>query len=122
MNDIISAVDLTRYAVGILLDAGLSGRLIYLKNGHYILSETGYFLLHNRMTRVNMAFTQDVCFLGMFYFDKALSEKKSAGLRVFGDWPTIYPALGVLPLKARKGWSDFDHFIQMRHFRLHCPT
>ncbi|MFP1892895.1 methyltransferase [Lonsdalea quercina] len=121
LDDIISAVNLDRYAVAILLDAGLSGRLIYLKNEHYILSKTGYFLLHDRMTRVNMDFTQDVCYQGMFYLDKALSENKPAGLRVFGDWPTIYPALSVLPPKARESWFAFDHFYSDAAFKAALP-
>lgn len=62
------------------------------------------------MTRVNMDFSQDVCYQGMFHLKESLQQEKPAGLRVFGDWPTIYPALSQLPEEARDSWFAFDHF------------
>lgn len=122
LNDIISAVDLNRYAVDVLLDAGLSGRLVFLKNDHYFLTKTGHHLIHDRMRRVNMDFTQDVRYQGMFHLNAALAQSRTAGLKVFGNWPTIYPALDVLPAKVQQAGLLSIIFTRMRHFRLHCPT
>ncbi|OSN09614.1 methyltransferase [Lonsdalea britannica] len=121
LNDIISAVNLNRYAVEILLDAGLSGRLVFLKNDHYFLTKTGHYLIHDRMTQVNMDFTQDVCYQGMFHLNEALAQGKPAGLNIFGDWPTIYPALSVLPAKVRESWFAFDHFYSDAAFQAALP-
>lgn len=43
---------------------GLSGRIITCKEGMYYLAKIGHYLLHDTMTRVNMDFTQDVCYQG----------------------------------------------------------
>lgn len=32
-----------------------------------------------------------------------------AGLKVFGDWPTIYPGIQKLPGRAKESWFEFDH-------------
>jgi cyclopropane fatty-acyl-phospholipid synthase-like methyltransferase len=35
---------------------------------------------------------------------------KPEGLKVFGQWNTVYEALAELPEDARKSWFAFDHF------------
>lgn len=107
---LIKNCQLTSYAIQLLLDIGLSAKLIYIQNKRYILTKIGHFLLHDKMTRINMNFTQDVCYQGMFHLSEALQQEKPAGLSVFGNWSTIYPALSQLPEKARKSWFEFDHY------------
>lgn len=109
-KELVDKVELNEYAVQLLLDVGLSARIVYLQDQHYILSNVGHFLLHDRMTRINMDFTQDVCYQGLFHLKKSFETATPAGLSAFGDWPTIYPALSQLPEKVRKSWFDFDHF------------
>ena len=101
---------LSDYAVGVLLDMGLSGRILCQRDEHYVLGKIGHFLLHDRMTRINMDFTQDVCYQGLYYLRQALEQGKPSGLQVFGDWPTIYPALNALPEAARRSWFACDHY------------
>lgn len=117
------------YAVGVLLDMGLSGRIITHNAGRYYLAKIGHFLLHDTMTRVNMDFTQDVCYQGLFFLENALKEGKPCGLKVFGDWPTIYPALSQLPPTARESWFAFDHYYSdgafdaaLPHIFASCPA
>ncbi|GKX55877.1 O-methyltransferase [Leminorella grimontii] len=110
IDDIADAVSLSRYAIQLLLDVGLSSRIVFQRADRFFLGKVGHFLLHDKMTRVNMDFSQDVCYQGMFHLKEALSQEKPAGLRVFGDWSTIYPALSQLPEEARKSWFAFDHF------------
>lgn len=54
---------------------GLSGRIVTQQNGRYFLAKVGHFLLHDEMTRVNMDFTQDVCYQGLFHLADALQEE-----------------------------------------------
>ncbi|AUG98802.1 SAM-dependent methyltransferase [Prodigiosinella confusarubida] len=117
LDDIVAATSLNRYAVELLLDVGLSGRMVILRDERYYLAKVGHYLIHDRMTRVNMDFTQDVCYQGMFHLDEALSQNKPVGLNIFGDWPTIYPALSQLPQKVKESWFAFDHFYSDAAFK-----
>ena len=100
LEEITENSTLSSYSVSVLLDMGLSGRIVTCKEGRYFLAKVGHFLLHDTMTRVNMDFTQHVCYQGLFHLADALQEEKPAGLSVFGNWPTIYPALSQLPAQA----------------------
>lgn len=104
------------YGVQVLLDMGMSSRLVTFDGSLYRLAKTGYFLLHDDMTRVNMAFTDDVCYRAMEHLDDAIRDGRPAGLSELGDWPTIYPALAALPEPARTSWFEFDHFYSDRAF------
>lgn len=110
LDAIIAATTLSPYSVELLLDVGLSGRILLKRDENYGLTKVGHYLLHDRMTRINMDFTQDVCYQAMFHLDEALAKNRPSGLKVFGDWPTIYPALSQLPPKVRDSWFAFDHF------------
>lgn len=59
LDEITENSTINEYAASILLDMGLSGRIITHKEGYYYLAKVGHFLLHDTMTRVNMDFTQD---------------------------------------------------------------
>ncbi|AWH90068.1 SAM-dependent methyltransferase [Limnobaculum parvum] len=109
-EEIAQFVSLNHYAIQLLLDVGLSSRIVYQLNDRFLLGKIGHFLLHDKMTRVNMDFSQDVCYQGMFHLNEALENSQPAGLKVFGDWATIYPALSQLPDAAQKSWFAFDHF------------
>lgn len=112
---------LNDYAVGVLLDMGLSGQIIYQVDERYFIGKVGHYLLHDAMTRVNMDFTQDVCYQGLFHLKESLQDSKPAGLKVFGDWPTIYPALSQLPEPAKQSWFAFDHFYSDGAFNAALP-
>jgi ubiquinone/menaquinone biosynthesis C-methylase UbiE len=57
-----------------------------------------------------MDFTNDVNYLGMFSLQESIKIGKPEGLKVFGNWDTIYEALSQLPEKVRKSWFGFDHY------------
>ncbi len=109
------------YATGVLVDMGLSGRILYRRDQHYILGKIGHFLLHDPMTVVNMDFTQHVCWQALYYLRQSLEQGKPAGLQVFGDWPTLYPALSQLPAAAQRSWFAFDHFYSDAAFNAVLP-
>ncbi|BBQ84480.1 TPA: methyltransferase domain-containing protein [Kluyvera ascorbata] len=121
LSDIAAQCPLNEYAISILLDMGLSGRIVTAQNDAYCLTKIGHFLLHDKMTNVNMDFTQDVCYQGLFFLEQALKEGKPSGLKVFGDWPTIYPALSQLPESARASWFAFDHYYSDEAFAAALP-
>jgi ubiquinone/menaquinone biosynthesis C-methylase UbiE len=115
-DEIAKEISLSDYAIELLLDVGLSMRVIYQKEALYFLGKIGHYLLHDKMTTVNINFTQDICYQSMFYLQEAPETGTPAGLKVFGDWPTIYPALQTLPEQAKKSWFEFDHFYSDHSF------
>ena len=101
LEDVAEGCQLERYAAQVLLESGLSAYAVLRgDDGLWTLARTGQFLLEDPMTRVNLDFTQDVCYEGLFRLEESLDEERPAGLSVFGDWPTIYEGLMRLPPKA----------------------
>ena len=115
-KDIHSKTKLSEYSVRVLLEAGLGIGLLTVDEDRYILTRTGYFILHDKMTIANMDFTHDVCYQGLFDLDKSLQTGKPEGLKVFGDWKTIYEALAHLPDDVKKSWFAFDHYYSSDSF------
>ena len=76
----------------------------------YRLAKAGWFLLNDKMVRVNMDFNHDVNYLGMFHLEEALTNGRPEGLKVFGEWSTIYEGLSSLPSQVQKSWFGFDHY------------
>ena len=101
---IAEQLGLNPYGVAVLLELGVSIELVYLKENRYVLTKTGFFILHDPMTVVNMDFIHDVCYRGLFHLTDAITDEKPAGLKVFGEWPTIYQALASLPSRVQKSW------------------
>jgi len=110
IDEIAAALELTNYAVTVLLEVGEKIGLTENREGKIVLLATGRMIQSDEMTRINMDFTHDVCYEGLFYLKEALKTGKAAGLKVFGEWETIYEALSSLPGKVQKSWFDFDHF------------
>ena len=109
-QEIVEAVKIPSYGVRVLLEAGLGIGLLKLNGDHFQATKTGYFILHDELTRANMDFVQDVCYRGMFHLDESLANGKPEGLKVFGNWKTIYEGLSQLPPNIQRSWFAFDHF------------
>ncbi|MFA8451088.1 MAG: class I SAM-dependent methyltransferase [Bacteroidales bacterium] len=110
LEEIKDQTNLSQYAVRVLCEAGLAIELLSLEEDKYTLTKTACFFLNDRMTQVNTEFIHDVCYKGLFDLEKALLEGKPEGLKVFGDFPTIYEGLSKLDEPVQKSWFDFDHF------------
>jgi ubiquinone/menaquinone biosynthesis C-methylase UbiE len=111
LEAIVAAVKLPEYGVRVLIEAALGIGLMNVSNGCYRTTKTAYFILHDELTNVNMDFTHDVCYQGMYFLEESIAEGRPKGLEVFGKWNTIYEALSTdLPEKAKKSWFAFDHF------------
>jgi hypothetical protein len=63
-----------------------------------------------------MDFNHDVNYLGWFHLEEALLNGKPEGLKVFGDWSTIYEGLSQLPEKVQDSWFGFDHYYSDQSF------
>lgn len=99
-----------KYQVQMLVESCLSSGILIKKDEKYFVSKVGWFILKDEMTRINMDFTQDVCYNGIYDLEKSLENAKPEGLRFLGPWETIYQGLSILPGKALKSWFDFDHY------------
>jgi len=98
------------YGVKVLLDAGLSMGVVKMVDEKYILTKTGFFILSDELTKTNFDFVQDVCYKPFYHLEESVKTGKPAGLKELGDWETIYPALTLLPGKAKESWFNFDHY------------
>lgn len=117
-QEIVDKVDLSRYAVKCLLEASLciGTILIDTKTDRYTISKTGWFLLNDPATRVNLEFNHHTCYESWFRLEESLKEGRPAGLEHFGNWNTVYEGLSSLPEKARDSWFAFDHFYSDSSF------
>ena len=117
--EVAEKTGLSVYAVKVLMEASLCiGTVIVDKDSErFELAKTGWFLINDPATRVNIDFNHDVNYEGWFHLEEALKEGKPAGLKHFGDWPTIYEGLSSLPEQVQKSWFGFDHFYSDSSFQ-----
>ena len=117
-EEICEQTGLSDYAVKCLTEASLciGTILVNTETNRFFLSKTGWFLLNDQATRVNIDFNHDVNYIGLFDMEEALKEGKPAGLKHFGNWPTVYEALSELPPQVQKSWFGFDHFYSDSSF------
>lgn len=118
LKEIQQKTQLSEYALKILLEASLSAGTVLIDKttDKFSLSKTGWFLLNDPATRVNIDFNHDVNYRGMFYLEEALREGKPAGLKTLGNWSTIYEGLSQLDPQVQKSWFGFDHFYSDHSF------
>lgn len=120
-EEIAERAKLSNYGVRVLLESGLSLGLVLVNDKKYTLGKTGYFILHDSLTKTNMDFVHDVNYKGLFYLEESIETGKPAGLKEFGDWQTIYEGLSKLPSHVQKSWFNFDHYFSDDAFPLVLP-
>lgn len=116
--EIVEKSGLSEYAVKCLLEASLCIGTVYVDpdTGRFSLSKTGWFLLNDPATRVNIDFNHDVNYEGWFHLEESLLNGKPEGLKHFGKWATVYEGLSSLPEHVQKSWFGFDHFYSDSSF------
>ena len=117
MEEIAKSAKLSLYSAQVLLESSLTIGTVLMRDDKFFLAKAGWFLLHDQMARVNMDFNHDVNYLGMFNLEEALLNGKPEGLKVFGNWPTVYEGLSQLPPQVQKSWFGFDHFYSDNSFQ-----
>lgn len=117
-DEIVNRTNLSDYAVKCLLEASLciGTILVDVETERYSISKTGWFLLNDPATRVNIDFNHDVNYEGWFRLEESLLNGKPEGLKHFGDWATVYEALSELPANVQNSWFGFDHFYSDSSF------
>jgi SAM-dependent methyltransferase len=86
-----------------------------------VLDKAGYCVLSDTITQVNLDFVHDVCYLGLHALDRSLDAGRPLGLKVLGDWPTLYEGLAALPEPARSSWFAYDHHYSDTSFPAVMP-
>jgi hypothetical protein len=114
--DVAERLELPEYGVRVLLDMGLSIKLVWQRGDHYVLDKIGHFLLNDAMTRVNLDFVADVCYDAMSSLQESVEHRAPKGLARFGDWATLYEGLTRLPDPIRASWLKFDHYYSSNAF------
>lgn len=117
-QELVEKTGLSDYAVKCLTEASLCIGTILVdpETDRFSLSKAGWFLLTDPATKVNLNFNHDVNYEGWFLLEEALKEGRPAGLKHFGDWPTVYEGLSSLPKPVQKSWFGFDHFYSDSSF------
>ena len=121
-SEVVSAVNLSAYGVKVLLESGLGAGVCLLREGKYYLSKVGVFILNDKMTRVNMDFSQDICYKAMWHLEEAIEKGTPAGLKELGPWETIYQGLSILPEPAFSSWFNLITFILIRSLLRSCRS
>jgi 2-polyprenyl-3-methyl-5-hydroxy-6-metoxy-1,4-benzoquinol methylase len=102
--------NISNYGIKTLIETSLSADIVKQIENRYFITKTGYFLLKDEMTNVNMNYNHYVNYKGLYDLDKAIVNEKAEGLKEFSDCETIYPVLSSLPSKVKQSWFEFDHF------------
>lgn len=116
VNNIIEHVNVSEYGVTLLLEAAEVLGVVEIEGDIVRISKIGFFLLKDEMTRVNMNFMKDVCYLGARHMTESIVNGKPEGLKELGNWPTIYEGLSILPEPAKTSWFEFDHYYSDNAF------
>ncbi len=106
----------TGYALKVVLETCLSAGVVQIREGNYALDKAGFCVLTDSITQINIDFTHDVCYQGLFKLDESLDTETPVGLRALGSWPTLYQGLSELSEPAKTSWFAFDHFYSDTSF------
>jgi len=110
IKDISKKLSISTYGIGVLLEIAESSNIVHKKEDlTYELTTIGYFLNYNKTVDVNINFTNDVCYKGLYHLNESIKNGKPEGLKELGDWDTIYEGLSQLTPEIQKSWFEFDH-------------
>jgi O-methyltransferase domain len=119
---------LSEYSTSVLVDAAMSSKFVDWaspgdRNGQapmsqrkIVITNVGQFLENDKICHINLNFSKDVCYQGMDSLEQSLRTQSPTGLKVFGNWKTIYAGLTQLPEQTQKSWFEFDHFYSDESF------
>jgi hypothetical protein len=118
IDEVAQKANISKYAAKCLLEASLCIGIVLVNDEteKFTISKTGWFLINDPATRVNINFNHDVNYRGWFNLEESLKQGKPIGLKTLGDWPTVYEGLSSLPKNVQKSWFDFDHFYSDNSF------
>ena len=107
---IAKELQISAYGVGVLLEISETSNIVSKnETEHYELTTIGYFLAYHETVNVNINFTNEICYKGLFHLEEAIKTGKPEGLKELGNWKTIYEGLSQLTPLQQKSWFEFDH-------------
>ncbi|WP_178987437.1 methyltransferase [Winogradskyella schleiferi] len=110
LEELSRELSVSTYGLGVLLEIAESSDIVNKNDlGNFELTTTGYFLNYNETVNVNINFTNEVCYKGLFHLNDAIKTGKPEGLKELGSWNTIYEGLSQLTPEIKKSWFEFDH-------------
>lgn len=108
------ALSLSEYAATVLLEAGLAAEVFTLEGERFRLTRTGYFVLHDEMTRVNLEFARDVCYRALEHLPESLRAGRPVGLKELGEGlaesRSLYADFAGMSPRVTESWLAFDHY------------
>lgn len=110
INTLSEKTNISIYGLKVMLEAAECLNIVEVIDNKYFVTKVGYYFISDRMTEVNMNFVHDVCYNGAFYTAESIQNHQPEGLKVFGNWKTVYEGLSQLPEQVKKSWFEFDHF------------
>ncbi len=118
VSEVSESANISLYAAKCLLEASLCIGIVLIDKDtdKFSLTKTGWFLINDPATAVNINFNHDVNYLGWFNLEESLLNGKPEGLKFLGDWPTVYEGLSSLPKHIQDSWFGFDHFYSDNSF------
>ncbi|MBL4745647.1 MAG: SAM-dependent methyltransferase [Flavobacteriaceae bacterium] len=123
IEELSKQLNVSTYGLGVLLEIAESSDIVEKNNKRqYELTKTGYFLTYHETVNVNLNFTNDVCYKGLYHLNDAIKNKKPEGLKELGEWSTIYEGLSELDPEAKKSWFEFDHHYSDEVFETALET
>lgn len=122
--DVAKRAEISEYGAGVLMEMGLGMGIFKLANAEvdaelellYTLGKIGFFLLADDMTRINMDFSEDVCYAAADDLEASIRSGNPEGLKHFGAWKTVYEGLSQCSEQFKKSWFGFDHFYSDNAF------
>ena len=123
IEQVAEATHVSVYGARVLLEAALSAQIVLTDedNTHYRLSKTGWFLINDPATRVNIDVNHFINYRGFYQLEEAIRNGKPEGLKTLGEWETIYQGLSQLKEDERRSWFNFDHFYSDAAFNEALP-
>ena len=110
IDAISTELGISAYGISVLLEIAESSNIVSKNDlGFFELTTIGYFLAYNETVNVNINFTNEVCYKGLFHLDVSIKSGKPEGLKELGNWKTIYEGLPQLSPVQQKAWFEFDH-------------
>jgi hypothetical protein len=117
IEELAIKTNVSKYGITVLIEMAVASNIVEIDlDGKLSLSKIGYLILSDNMTKVNLFFTRDVCYLGLNNLTDAIKNGKPEGLKAIGDWSTVYEGLSQLPENIKKSWFDFDHYYSDNAF------